>query len=146
MQVISKGYYRPACIACFFTKKKGICGWRKLFWIGVYWKYERRRLYHFLNFPQALVHIDVCRAICFSWFDYSCADQHADWRKATWSRNCIQNKYSCDPIGWHEFTASYFHYLKEDHLTSKQNRECFTLDVFFKTRLAISTEIRDRKY
>lgn len=57
----------------------------------------------------------------------------------------MQNKYSCDPIGWHEFTASYLHYLMEDHLSSKQNREYFSLDIVFKTRLGVSTEIRDRE-
>lgn len=74
----------------------------------------------------------------------SCMDQHVHLRKATWSCNCIQNKYSCEPIGWHEFPASYLHYVMEDHLTSKKNRECFPLDIFFKTRLGVSTEIRER--
>ena len=46
---------------------------------------------------------------------------------------------------WHEFTASNLHYLKEDRLTSKGNRECFTLDIVLKTRLGVSTEIRDRE-
>lgn len=33
----------------------------------------------------------------------------------------------------------------EDHLTSKKNRECFSLDIFFKIRLGVSTEIGDRE-
>lgn len=86
------------------------------------------------------------RLFAFPGYIISCIDQHVDFKKATWSHNYIQNKYSYDPVGRHEFTASYLYYLMEDHLTSKQNRDCFTLDIFFKTRLDVSTKIRDKEY
>jgi hypothetical protein len=72
----------------------------------------------------------------------SCADQHLGL-EASRSSSCIQNKYSEDPIHWYESATSYSYYKYEDHLTSKQNRECLASAIFFKTRLGTSSKIRE---
>ena len=144
LQVISKGHCRPSCVTVLLQQKRSLGGESCSEPVSTPCLKDRNfstlRTFHKFFYMWL-----IAKPLVFPGYIISCMNQHVDPRKATWSCNCTQNKYSRGSIGWHEFTASYLHYLMEDHLTSKQNREYFSLDIVFKTRLGISTEIRDRE-